>query len=121
VVDFCFWIRIQRDKQAKFARTKWWKLKGKTSQVFKGRVFVEGAWSEEDVNNMWVKIATCIRKVASEVFGVTKGSRGEPKDTWWAENVQKTIKEKKECYKNLFHDRSTVNIERYKVEKKTAK
>jgi hypothetical protein len=42
---------------------------------FLGKVFVEGAWSEEeDANNMWVKMATCIRKVASEVFGVTKGA-----------------------------------------------
>ena len=104
-------------------RTKWWKLKGETSEVFRERVFVEGAWSEEeDANNMWVKMATCIRKVASEVFGVTKGSRGEPKDTWWwTEDVQKAIKEKKECYRSLFHDRSAVNIERYKVTKKTTK
>jgi hypothetical protein len=35
---------------------------------------VEGAWFEKDANNMWVKMSTCIRKVASEVFGVTKGS-----------------------------------------------
>jgi hypothetical protein len=41
---------------------------------------VEGTWSEEDANNMWVKMTTCIRKVTSEVFRVTKGSRGEPKD-----------------------------------------
>jgi hypothetical protein len=77
---------------------------------------VKGACSEEeDANNMWVKMT-------SEVFGVTNGSRGEPKDTWWwTEDVQKAIKEKKECYRSLFHDRSTVNIERYKVAKKTAK
>jgi hypothetical protein len=84
---------------------------------------VEGAWSkEQDANNMWVKMTTCIRKVVSEVFGVTKGSRGEPKDTWWwIEDVQKAIKGKKECYRSLFHDRSTINIERYKVAKKTTK
>jgi hypothetical protein len=84
---------------------------------------VEGVWSEEeDANNIWAKMATCIRKVASEVFGMTKGSRGEPKNTWWwNENVQKAIKEKKECYRSLFHDRSAVNIERYKVTKKTTK
>jgi hypothetical protein len=84
---------------------------------------VEGTWSEEeDAKNMWVKMATCIKKVASEVFGVTKGSKGEPKDTWrWTEDVQKAIKEKKECYRSLFHDRSTINIETYKVAKKTAK
>ena len=105
VADFRFRIRTHRSKQVKFARMKWWKLKGETFKVFKERVIVEGAWSaEEDANNMWVKMATCIRKVASEVFGVNKGSRGEPKDTWWwTEDVQKAIKEKKECYKSLFH------------------
>jgi hypothetical protein len=58
---------------------------------------VEGAWSEEeDANNMWVKMATYIMKVASEVFGVTKGSSGEPKDTWWwTEDVQKAIRRQK--------------------------
>ena len=53
---------------------------------------------------------------------MTKGSSGESKDTWWwTEDVQKAIKEKKECYRSLFHDRSAINIERYKVAKKTAK
>ena len=43
---------------------------------------------------MWEKMATNIRKVASEVCGVTKGSGGEAKDTWWwNEEVQKAIKE----------------------------
>ena len=71
---------------------------------------------------MWEKIATNIRKVASEVCGVTKGNGGEAKDTkWWNEEVQRAIKEKKECYRSLYHDRSVDNIEKYKVAKKTAK
>ena len=46
---------------------------------------------------MWEKMATNIQKVASEVCGVTKGSGGEAKDTWWwNEEVQRAIKEKKE-------------------------
>ena len=54
--------------------------------------------------------------------GVTKGSEGEAKDTWWwNEEVQRAIKEKKECYRLLYHDRSADNIEKYKVAKKTAK
>jgi hypothetical protein len=35
VADFRFWIRTHRDKHAKIARTKWWKLKGETSEVFR--------------------------------------------------------------------------------------
>ena len=43
------------------------------------------------------KMATNIRNVALEVCGVTKGSGGEAKDTWWwNKEVQRAIKEKKE-------------------------
>jgi hypothetical protein len=28
-------------------------------------------------------MTTCIRKVASEEFGVTKGGKREAKETWW--------------------------------------
>ncbi|WVZ49707.1 hypothetical protein U9M48_001039 [Paspalum notatum var. saurae] len=112
-----------RDKQARVVRTKWWKLKGEASEDFKRRVISEGSWEEgENADNTWGKMATCIRKVAAEVLGVTKGSKGATKDTWWwNEDVQQALKEKKECYKRVFHDRSTDNIERYKVAKKIAK
>ena len=34
----------------------------------------EGPWEEgEDADDMWLKMATCVRKVASEVFGVSRG------------------------------------------------
>jgi hypothetical protein len=43
------------------------------SEVFRERVIKESSWKEEDdINNMWEKMATNIRKVASEVCGVTK-------------------------------------------------
>jgi len=123
VADFRFRLRSRRDKQDKVVRTKWWKIKGEVSEDFKRRVITEGSWEEgEDANNTWRKMATCIRKVATEVLGVTKGSKGATKDTWWwNEDVQKALKEKKECYKRVFHDRSLDNIERYKVAKKIAK
>jgi hypothetical protein len=44
----------------------------------------------------------------------------EAKETWWwNEKVQKTIKEKKEYFRRMHLDRSTDNIERYKVAKTT--
>jgi hypothetical protein len=45
---------------------------------------------------MWMGMTTCIRKVTSEEFGVTKGGKREDKETWWwNEKVQKAINEKK--------------------------
>jgi hypothetical protein len=50
---------------------------------------------------------THIRKVAIEVFGVTRGNKREPRDTrWWNDEIQKAINEKKECYKRLHHNKS---------------
>jgi hypothetical protein len=74
-----------------------------------------------DANSMWMKMITCIRKVGSEELGVTKGGKHEPKETWWWNEVQKAIKEKKECFRRMHLDRSADNVERYKVAKKTAK
>jgi hypothetical protein len=121
VAVFCFQVCVHRDKQDKIARTSWWKLKGeegkKSSRTKRGRLE-----RRDDTNNTWEKIATYVRKVVSEVCGVTKGSGGEAKDTWWLnEEVQRAIKEKKECYKRLYHDRNVDNIEKYKVAKKTTK
>jgi hypothetical protein len=71
---------------------------------------------------MWMKMSTCIRKVTSEEFRVTKGGKRETKKTcWWNEKVQNAIKEKKECFSHMHLDRSVDNVERYKVAKKTTK
>ena len=70
---------------------------------------------------MWLKIAACVRRVASEVFGVSKGDKQEAKDTWWRnDEVQRAIKEKKECFKRLHLDKSATNIEGYKIAKRVA-
>ena len=71
---------------------------------------------------MWLKMATCVRKVASEVLGVSRGDKQEGKDTWWwNDEVQRAIKEKKECFKRLHLDKSAANIEDYKLAKRAAK
>ncbi|GJN14389.1 hypothetical protein PR202_gb01212 [Eleusine coracana subsp. coracana] len=83
----------------------------------------EGPWEEgEGPDDMWLKMATCVRKVASEVFGVSRGGKQEAKDTWWwNDKVQRAIKEKKECFKRLHLDKSATNIEGYKIAKRAAK
>ena len=42
VADFRFRVRVHRDKRAKIARTKWWKLRGEAAQRFKKRMLGEG-------------------------------------------------------------------------------
>jgi hypothetical protein len=100
---------------------KWWKLKEEATKMFKERVFKKGPWHGGDVNSMWMKMSTCIRKVTSEEFGVTKWGKRETKQWWWNEKVQNAIKEKKEWFSRMHLDRSVDNVERYKVAKKTAK
>ena len=83
-------------------------LEGEAAQAFKERMLGEGPWEEgEDADDMWLKIVICVRKVASEVFGVSRGGKQEGKDTWWwNDEVQRAIKEKKECFKRLHLDKS---------------
>ena len=82
VADFRFLVQAHGNKQARVARTKWWKLEEEASKVFKKNVIEEGSWNDEgDANSMWEKMATCVRKVASKVLGVTKGSGCDSKDT----------------------------------------
>jgi hydrogenase maturation factor HypF (carbamoyltransferase family) len=81
----------------------------------------EGPWEEgEDADGMWLKMATCVQKVASKVFGVSWGGKQEAKDTrWWNDEVQRAIRE--ECFKRLHHDKSAANIKGYKIAKRFAK
>ena len=82
----------------------------------------EGPWEGEDADDMWLKMATSVWKVASEVFGVSRRGKQEGKDTWWWNDaVQRAIMEKKECFKYLHLDKSAANIEGYKLAKRVAK
>ena len=57
--------------------------------------------------------------MASKEFGVPRGSRSGVKDTWWSnDDVQKAIKEKKDCFRRLYLDRSAGNIEKYKMRRR---
>ena len=48
VTNFRFQVHTRRDKQAKIERTKWWKLKEETSEVFREMIIKEGSWKEEE-------------------------------------------------------------------------
>ncbi|KAM1776975.1 hypothetical protein ACFX14_043659 [Malus domestica] len=71
---------------------------------------------------MWDSMASCIRKVAKEVLGESKGFTPHQKESWWwNEEVQTKVKAKKECCKALYKDRTDENGERYRKAKQEAK
>ncbi|KAM2059071.1 hypothetical protein ACFX16_031584 [Malus domestica] len=64
----------------------------------------------------------CIRKVAKEVLGESKGFAPHQKESWWwNEEVQTKVKAKKECCKALYKERTDENGERYRKAKQEAK
>ncbi|KAM1180923.1 hypothetical protein ACFX15_019381 [Malus domestica] len=68
---------------------------------------------------MWDSMASCIRKVAKEVLGESKGFAPHQNESWWwNEEVQTKVKAKKECCKALYKDMTDENGERAR-EKKT--
>jgi hypothetical protein len=91
--------------------------------VFKDKVIVKVLCKEsENVDTLWKEMTTHIRRVAIEVFGVTRENKREPKNTWWRnDDIQKTISERKECYKYLHHNRSDENIQKYKETRRNTK
>ncbi|MCX8789089.1 hypothetical protein, partial [Vibrio parahaemolyticus] len=40
---------------------------------------------------------------------------------WWNENIQKVLKEKKECYKTYYKNKNEDTLRKYKLVKKNAK
>jgi hypothetical protein len=101
---------------------KWWKLKEESTHTFNERVLDEGPWYEGGDANMWMKMTTCIRKMAYEELRVIKEGKSKAKKSWWwNENVQRAIKKKKGSFRHMHLDRSKDNVEQYKVTKKTVK
>ena len=83
-----------------------WKLKGENLAKFRSKV-------QEKMNNQKVTSDTLkysIVEAAKSVCGVTRGQKRKERDTWWwSEDVQRTVKNKKESSKNwqkMRHDTS---------------
>jgi C-terminal processing protease CtpA/Prc len=69
-------------------------------------------------------MATCIRKVASEMWSNQREWMAELKtleSRWWNKEVQRLVEEKKQCYRCMYHDRNMDNTKKYTVVKKTAR
>ena len=65
-----------------------------------------------------------IKRVAKEVLGESRGKVKPSKETWWwNDEIQKTIREKRYCYKNWQKTKNKEDLEKYKnaIKKKLGK
>ncbi|KAM2890269.1 hypothetical protein COP2_008711 [Malus domestica] len=113
----------QKNKTWKCPRTRWWNLKEEKQVIFKEKVITQCVWDRDgEASQMWDSMASCIRKVAKEVLGESKGFAPHQKESWWwNEEVQTKVKAKKECCKALYKDMTDENGERYRKAKQEAK
>ncbi|KAM1334369.1 hypothetical protein COP2_010404 [Malus domestica] len=113
----------KKNKTWKCPRTRWWILKGEKQVIFKEKVITQCGWDREgEASQRWDSMASCIRKVAKEVLGESKGFAPHQNESWWwNEEVQIKVKAKKECCKALYKDKTDENGERYRRVKQETK
>ena len=99
-------------------KIRWWNLKEKSGQEAFRQEVTRILGGKDGLPDEWDKTAEMLRKTAKTVLGVTFGKRKGDRETWWwNEEVQKSIKEKKEAKKawDKIRDENTKKI--YKEDK----
>ena len=106
-----------KKKQAEKVKPKirWWKLK-KTSyqEAFRQQV-TRILGGKDGLPNEWDKTTEMLRKTAETVLRVTFGKRKGDRETWWNEEVQESIKEKKyakKAWDKIRNENTKKNIQR---------
>jgi len=63
----------------------------------------EASWKViGDVDEMWKRMAQCIRRSAKEILGVSTGRGGRQSGAWWwNERVKEKVKDKQKAYATL--------------------
>ena len=99
-----------------------WKLKQTSCQEVFRQDVTRTLGGKDGLLDEWDKTAEMLRKTAETVLGVTFGKRKEDREMWWwNEEVQESVKEKKEAKKawEKVRDKNTKKI--YKEKKSKAK
>ncbi|GFS13675.1 endonuclease-reverse transcriptase HmRTE-e01 [Elysia marginata] len=83
-------------------RIQTWKLTGDVEGEFKDKVNRQHrTHKEQTANEKWIDLKGVLLITAEEVCGTSKGGKKIDKETWWwSEEVQTSIKKKKEAFKN---------------------
>ena len=94
-------LMVKKKKAEKVKpKIRWWKLKETSYQEAFRQEVTRILGGKDGLPYEWDKTAEMLRKTAETLLGVTFGKRKGDKETWWwNEEVQKSIKEKKEAKK----------------------
>ncbi|XP_016552809.1 uncharacterized protein LOC107852259 [Capsicum annuum] len=81
---------------------------------------------EGDVDTTWDRVVSCIKEIARERLGVSRGRSGKNRrDWWWNREVKKKVEIKTAIYTKLVEIKDKkekrTNMEEYKVSRKEAK
>ena len=116
-------LMVKKKKAEKVKpKIRWWKLKKTSCQEAFRREVTRILGGKDELPDEWNKTAEMLRKTAETVLGVTFGTRKGDRETWWwNEEVQESIREKKEAKKawEKIRDEDTKKI--YKEKKSKAK
>ena len=102
-------------------KIRWWKLKETSCQEAFRQEVTRILGGKDTLPDDWIK-TKMLRKTAKTVLRVTFGKRKGDRETWWwNEEVQKSIKEKKEAKKawDKIRDENAKNI--YSTKKRRLK
>ena len=116
-------LMVKKKKAEKVKpKIRWWKLKETSCQKAFRQEVTRILGGEIRLLDEWDKTAEMLRKTAETVLRVTFGKqKGDRETCWWNEEVQKSIKEKKEAKKAWDKTRNENTKKIYKEKKINAK
>ena len=94
-------LMVKKKKAEKVKpKIRWWKLNETSCQKAFRQEVTRILGGKDRLPDEWGKTAEMLRQTAETVLGVTFGKRKGDRETWWwSEEVQESIKEKKETKK----------------------
>ena len=116
-------LMVKKKKAEKIKpKIRRWKLKETSYQEAFRQEVTRILGDKNGLSDEWDKMAEMLRKTAETVLGVTFGKQKGDKETWWwNEEVQASIKEKKEAKKAWDKTRNENTKKVYKEKKSKAK
>ena len=119
VCKMALMVKKKKSKEVK-PKIRWWKLKKTSCQEAFRQEVTRILGGKDGLPDEWDKTPEMLRKTAETVLGVTFGKqKGDRETWWWNEEVQESIKEKRQRKDGTIRNENTKKI--YKEKKSKAK